>query len=107
LAQSVLLVRLCLAFFFSRVGPEIKEQLVQSLRNKLDDAVLDILSVTLDRNPHCKLTPEDVLFIQKPFTLPDTVLKVSDFCTVCKSIVSCTQSLGIYYVFLKTFFSIE
>jgi len=57
-------------------GPEIKEQLVQSLRNKLDDAVLEILSVTLDRNPHCKLTPEDVLFIQKPDTPPDTVLKV-------------------------------
>lgn len=57
-------------------GDEIKESLVQSLRNKLDDAVLDILSVTLDRNPHCKLTPEDVAFIQKPNSAPDAVLKV-------------------------------
>jgi len=57
-------------------GHEIKESLVQSLRNKLDDAVLDILSVTLDRNPHCKLTPEDVAFIQKANSPPDAVLKV-------------------------------
>ncbi|CAG7825302.1 unnamed protein product [Allacma fusca] len=59
----------------TEAGPEIKEQLVQSLRNKLDDSILDILSVTLDRNPHCKLTPEDVHFIQKPFSPPDIILK--------------------------------
>jgi hypothetical protein len=46
------------------------------LRNKLDDAVLDVLSVTLDRNPHCKLTPEDVHFIQKPQSTPDAVVCV-------------------------------
>ena len=57
-------------------GAEIKDQLAQSLRNKLDDAVLDILFVTLDRNPHCKLTPEDVHFIQKPNAAPDFVVKV-------------------------------
>lgn len=63
-----------LFLFFT--GNEIKEQLIQSLRNKLDDAVLDVLSVTLDRNPHCKLTPEDVHFIQKPQSAPDAVSRV-------------------------------
>lgn len=58
-------------------GEEIKEQLVQSLRNKLDDAVLDILSVTLMRNPHCKLTPEDVHFLQEPRSKPDSVFRFS------------------------------
>jgi len=57
-------------------GHEIKDNLVQSLRNKLDDAVMDILSVTLDRNPHCKLTPEDVTFIQKSNSPPDIVIQV-------------------------------
>lgn len=58
-----------------QAGEEIKEKLVQSLRNKLDDAVLDILSVTLKRNPHCKLTPDDVHFLQEPRSRPDSVFK--------------------------------
>lgn len=62
--------------FLTIAGIEIKEHLIQSLRNKLDDAVLDVLSVTLDRNPHCKLTPEDVHFIQRPNSSPDAIFKV-------------------------------
>ena len=30
------------------------------LQNKLDDTVLDVISVMLARNPQCKLKPEDV-----------------------------------------------
>ncbi|XP_076162167.1 KICSTOR complex protein SZT2 isoform X3 [Ptiloglossa arizonensis] len=50
----------------SDAGPEVKRDLVQVLQNRLDDAVLEVLSVMLARNPMCKLTPADVLFIQPP-----------------------------------------
>ena len=43
-----------------RAGLEIREDLVQLLQKKLDDAVLDMLTVTLARNNMSKLTPEDV-----------------------------------------------
>lgn len=39
---------------------EIVGQLVPALQHRLDDAVLDALLVTLERNPSCKLTQEDV-----------------------------------------------
>jgi hypothetical protein len=58
------------------VGPEIKEELVQVLQNRLDDAVLEVLSVMLARNPMCKLTPDDVHFIQKPLKAPESVIQV-------------------------------
>lgn len=58
------------------VGSEVKEELVQVLQNRLDDAVLEVLSVMLARNPMCKLTPDDVHFIQKPFKVPDAVIQV-------------------------------
>ena len=41
-------------------GGEISNDLVQMLQKKLNDAVLDILSDNLTRNPMSKLTPEDV-----------------------------------------------
>jgi hypothetical protein len=58
------------------VGSEVKEELVQVLQNRLDDAVLEVLSVMLARNPMCKLTPEDVHFIQKQSKVPDSVIQV-------------------------------
>ena len=39
---------------------ETTEDLRKMLQNKLDDKVLDIISVMLDRNPKCKLNFEDV-----------------------------------------------
>nr|CAD7456856.1 unnamed protein product [Timema tahoe] len=59
----------------SEAGPEIKEELVQVLQNRMDDAVLEVLSVMLARNPMCKLTPDDVHFIQKPFHAPDSIIQ--------------------------------
>ena len=41
-------------------GDEISRDLIQMLKRKLDDAVLDNLTLTLSRNPMYKLTPEDV-----------------------------------------------
>ncbi|XP_023223130.1 KICSTOR complex protein SZT2-like [Centruroides sculpturatus] len=49
----------------SEVGLDIKEDLVKALQSKLDDAVLDVITMMLKRNSMCKLTPEDVHFIQK------------------------------------------
>ena len=42
------------------LGPEVKEELVQALQKKLDDAVLDVMTIMLARNPMCKLMQEDV-----------------------------------------------
>ncbi|XP_049806805.1 KICSTOR complex protein SZT2-like [Schistocerca nitens] len=61
----------------SEAGPEIKEELIQVLQNRLDDAILEVLSVMLARNPMCKLTPEDVHFIQKPYKYPESIVKFS------------------------------
>ncbi|CAI9736159.1 Hypothetical predicted protein [Octopus vulgaris] len=49
----------------TQAGAEMKENLIKMLQNKLDDKVLDIISVMLDRNPKCKLSFQDVRFIQR------------------------------------------
>lgn len=54
----------------------MKSDLVQVLQNRLDDAVLEVLSVMLARNPMCKLSPEDIHFIQKPNRLPESTIQV-------------------------------
>lgn len=60
----------------SDAGPEVKRDLVQVLQNRLDDAVLEVLSIMLARNPMCKLTPDDVHFIQPPKS-PESVIQLS------------------------------
>lgn len=55
---------------------EVKNELVQVLQNRLDDAVLEVVSVMLARNPMCKLTPDDVQFIQKPNSNPEDIIQV-------------------------------
>lgn len=55
----------------------MKNELVQVLQNRLDDAVLEVVSVMLARNPMCKLSPDDVHFIQKPNTPPESIIQVS------------------------------
>ncbi|XP_008200755.1 KICSTOR complex protein SZT2 isoform X3 [Tribolium castaneum] len=61
----------------TEAGNDVQCELVQVLQNRLDDAVLEFLSVMLARNSMCPLTPEDVQFIQKPFRLPEVVIKLS------------------------------
>lgn len=61
----------------SEPGMEIRKELVQVLQNRLDDAVLEVLSVMLARNPMCKLTPADVHFIQKPYRPPESYVQLS------------------------------
>lgn len=60
----------------TEAGNDVQCELVQVLQNRLDDAVLDFLSVMLARNSMCPLTPEDVQFIQKPFRPPEVIIKV-------------------------------
>ncbi|CAH1774976.1 unnamed protein product [Owenia fusiformis] len=59
------------------VGHEIRDELVKVLSNRLDDHVLGDLTVMLVRNPMCKLTTDDVQFIQKPFQAPRRVIRLS------------------------------
>lgn len=59
------------------VGRDVQYDLVQVLQNRLDDAVLEFLSITLARNAMCPLTPEDVRFIQKPFRPPEVVIRLT------------------------------
>jgi len=42
------------------LGAEISGDLVDVLQKKLNDAVLDVITVTLSRNPMCKLSPDDI-----------------------------------------------
>ena len=41
-------------------GPEITVDLVEVLQNRINEAMLEVLSVLLSRNPNCKLTYADV-----------------------------------------------
>jgi len=59
----------------TEAGPSIKGDLVRVLQNKLDDAVLEVLHSLLSRNPACKLTSDDVHFIQKPHDSPSSILQ--------------------------------
>lgn len=55
-------------------GSEIKEDLMKALQNRLDDATLDVISLAFVRNSKCKLTLEDVQFIQRPGEVPKSVI---------------------------------
>ena len=57
------------------VGANIKEDLTAVLQKKLDDKVVEAISIMLKRNPRCQLTSEDVNFLQRPGSQPTTVLK--------------------------------
>ena len=57
------------------VGKNIKEDLTAVLQKKLDDKVVEVISMMLKRNNRCKLASEDVLFLQKPNSLPTTTLR--------------------------------
>ena len=59
----------------TEAGPAIRLDLVRVLQNKLDDAVLEVLHSLLSRNPACKLTSDDVHFIQKPHEGPDSLVR--------------------------------
>lgn len=61
----------------TETGEDVRCELVQVLQNRLDDAVLEFLSVMLARNAHCPLTPEDVHFLQRPFRPPELVIRVN------------------------------
>ncbi|XP_077498941.1 KICSTOR complex protein SZT2-like isoform X2 [Amblyomma americanum] len=70
-------------------GFAIKEELVSVMQNRLDDAVLEVLTTTLARNPACNLTIDDVQFIQKPQKEPTTQL----YCTVQAQLLPYLQAL--------------
>ncbi|RDD36404.1 Protein SZT2 [Trichoplax sp. H2] len=53
---------------------ETCSNLVKCLQARLDEAVLDILSVTLQRNPSTKLSVIDINFIQKEQGFPKCIL---------------------------------
>ncbi|KAH8034960.1 hypothetical protein HPB51_003730 [Rhipicephalus microplus] len=73
-------------------GFAIKEELVSVMQNRLDDAVLEVLTTTLARNPACNLTIDDVQFIQKPQKEPTTQL----YCTVQAQLLPYLQALMEY-----------
>ncbi|XP_078582766.1 KICSTOR complex protein SZT2-like isoform X1 [Branchiostoma floridae x Branchiostoma japonicum] len=58
-------------------GAEIRVDLVQILQHRLDDATLDVIILMLARNPMCRLSPADVLFIQPPSELPTHSLRLA------------------------------
>ncbi|CAH1153732.1 unnamed protein product [Phaedon cochleariae] len=61
----------------TEAGSDVQQDLVQVLQNRLDDAVLEFLSITLARNAMCPLTPEDVHFIQRPFRPPEVIIRLT------------------------------
>lgn len=59
----------------TEVGKNVKEDLTAVLQKKLDDKVVEVISTMLKRNIRCKLATEDVLFLQKPGSLPTSTLQ--------------------------------
>ncbi len=64
------------AFGVSEPGSNIKVDLVSVLNLKLNEMIVDKISKTLQRNPHTKLSPDDVRFLQKPGSEPSWCLNV-------------------------------
>ena len=62
-------------FGIEEVGKNIKEDLTAVLQKKLDDKVVEVISMMLKRNSRCKLASEDVIFLQKPNSSPTTTLR--------------------------------
>lgn len=56
-------------------GPNIQQDLMAVLTHKLNEKVVEIISTFLQRNPMCKLAPEDVLFLQGPNSIPSQCLR--------------------------------
>ncbi|CAL4114579.1 unnamed protein product, partial [Meganyctiphanes norvegica] len=73
-------------------GPDIKEQLIQMLRTRLDEAVVDAICAILWNNPQHKLTPEDVHFIQPPYQPQQTLIRF----TVNAYVLPYLQAIGYY-----------
>ncbi|XP_050530001.1 KICSTOR complex protein SZT2-like isoform X2 [Daktulosphaira vitifoliae] len=61
----------------SPVGTEIRVDLVEVLQNRLNDAVLEVLTTMLYRNPVCRLYPDDVRFVQPIDSIADCIIKFS------------------------------
>ena len=62
-------------FGITAASPNIKQDLVAVLQKKLDDKVVEVISTMIQRNSRCKLSSDDVFFLQKPATEPDKVLQ--------------------------------
>lgn len=53
-----------MCYFLISSGTEIRVDLVEVLQNRLNDALLEVLTSMLYRNPVCKLYPDDVRYMQ-------------------------------------------
>ena len=53
----------------------VREDLVAVLQKKLDDKVVEVISTMLQRNSRCKLSSDDILFLQRPNSDPDKILR--------------------------------
>ena len=62
-------------FGIQQAGKNITEDLIAVLQKKLDDKVVEVISVMLQRNARCKLSTEDVRFLQRPDTAPHHTLQ--------------------------------
>ena len=62
-------------FGITEASQNIKQDLVAVLQKKLDDKVVEVISTMIQRNARCKLSSDDVLFLQKPRSPPDKVLQ--------------------------------
>ena len=62
-------------FGIQQAGKNIREDLIAVLQKKLDDKVVEVISMMLQRNARCKLSTEDVRFLQRPDAAPDHTLQ--------------------------------
>ena len=62
-------------FGIQQAGKNIREDLISVLQKKLDDKVVEVISMMLQRNARCKLSTEDVRFLQRPDAAPDRTLQ--------------------------------
>ena len=62
-------------FGIQQAGKNIREDLMAVLQKKLDDKVVEVISMMLQRNSRCKLSTEDVLFLQRPGLPADYTLQ--------------------------------
>nr|XP_002731655.2 PREDICTED: protein SZT2-like [Saccoglossus kowalevskii] len=58
----------------TEASSEISKDLVEVLKNRLDESTLDVIAMMMERNPLCKLASADVQFIQPRGEAPTTCI---------------------------------
>ena len=84
------------SFCFVLAGSDISQNLVQVLQKKLDEATLEVVTLTLSRNAMCKLLPEDVqVIVENSYLKNISRLKIALGKSLCSGLLAGNSQLPV------------